>query len=102
MTRIGVGCGALLGVCLLMLFIEATSAMPRYELEPATVRKVVKNPEWGFVGCDERTLIRFDDGFTTEIGGNKGEPGEKILAHRQRGVRTIFGIFAWIATKGTE
>lgn len=94
LTRIGVGCGVLLGVCLLALFMEAMSVMPHYELEPATVRKVVKNPSWGFIGQDEMTLIRYADGFDSQIGGNRGEPGDKILAYRQRGTDTMFGILA--------
>ncbi len=83
----------ILAMALLAAFIlELFSAAPHYILEPATVRKVVKNPEWGFIGADQMTLIRFNDGFDSQIAGNRGEPGDKILAPRQHGTETIFGL----------
>jgi hypothetical protein len=82
----------LVAVCLGIAFLEAMSVHEHYELEPARVRKVVKNPSWGFIGHDEMTLVRFEDGFDTQIAGNRGEPGDKILAGRQRGTRTMLHI----------
>lgn len=94
LKRLAIGGASLLGVGLLILLMEAMSVMPRYELEPATVRKVVKNPTWGYIGQDEMTLIRFADGFDWQTAGNRGEPGDKILVYRQRGTRSMLGWFA--------
>jgi hypothetical protein len=85
--------GWLVGLALLLAFFEAASAYPHYELEPAIVRRVVPDSR-GFIGADEMTLIRFDDGYDTEIAGNRGAPGDRILAPRYRGVDTIFGWFS--------
>jgi len=83
--------GSVIGVIALVIFVDLLSVMPRYQLEPATVRKVVPDSR-GFIGYDEMTLVRFDDGFDDEVAGNRGEPGDKILAPRRRGVQTMFGI----------
>lgn len=90
---------SLLGCGVLSIIIEGISVMPHDELEPATVRKVVANPSWGFIGQDQMTLIRFTDGYDTQIGGNRGEPGDKILAYRQRGTISVFGWFSSHPTK---
>ena len=65
--------------------MDAVTLEVNYELEPATVRKVVKNPPWKYIACDEMTLVRFDDGLDVDMGGNHGEPGDRILAPRPRG-----------------
>lgn len=86
------GVGVVVVIVLWLLFMDALTVTAHYEMEPATVRKVVKNPSWRYIACDEMTLIRFDDGFDTDIGGNKGEAGDRILAPRQRGTDSMFGI----------
>lgn len=92
---IGIPVG-LLALAALLLFIEAFSISPRYELEPATIRSVGPDATGmgGFVGETERTLIRFDDGLTDYMGGRRGEPGERILAPRRRGTSSALGILA--------
>ena len=72
--------------------MEGVSLYPDYSLEPATIRKVVPDSR-GFIGADQMTLIKFEDGFTTEVSGDRGEPGEKVLAHRQIGTKSLFGVF---------
>ena len=84
----------ILGITAAVLLMELFSIHPHYENEPATVRKVLPNPRWKFIGEDEMTSVRFDDGYTTEIAGNKGEPGDRILVSRQRGTDTLLGLFA--------
>lgn len=79
-----------------VFFMEACSAMPDYRAELATVRWVEPDAKGlgGFPGESERTLVKFDDGATMYVGGRRGEPGERILVPRQRGVRTMFGILS--------
>jgi len=82
-----------------LFLTEVFSVNPVYKLYPATVRKVVKNPPWHYVGCDEMTLIRFDDGFADEMSGNRGEPGDRIMVYRQCGTSSLFGILGKEETK---
>ena len=78
---------------LMILFVlECMSTTPHYVLEKATVRKVIDDPDWGYIGTDFRTLVKFDDGFTTHVSGDRGDPGERILVHRQYGTKSLFGI----------
>lgn len=79
-------------VLFLCVTVEVCSIAPFYVSEKATVRKVVKNPKWKFIGADEMTLVRFIDGFDTEVAGNRGEPGDVILVGRQRGTQSLFGV----------
>jgi hypothetical protein len=84
----------LLVLAVLIIFIDGMCATPHYELEWATVRKVVKDGPWGYINQESKTLVRFDDGLTWETGGDRGAPGERIKVWRQRGVDTPFGILA--------
>lgn len=79
-----------------ILFIESLSMVPRYVLEAATIRSIGPDATGlgGFPGESERTLVKFDDGLTTYIGGRRGEPGERILAPRIKGTKTAFGLLA--------
>lgn len=90
---LGIPAGLLI-LAALFWFIEAGGAVPHHELEPATVLKVQADWPSGFVGQKFRTTVKFADGFVTDVGGDKGEPGDKILAYRQRGVDTPFGVLA--------
>ena len=83
---------AIIALFLCLIFMEGVTVYPDYSLEPATIRKVVPDSR-GFIGADQMTLIRFEDGFTDEIGGDRGEPGEKVLAYRQIGTKSLFGVF---------
>ncbi len=61
------------------------------EYEPAVVRKVTEGSRF-YDGDDVVTLVKFDDGVTDKVPGDRGAPGERILARRQRGAETMFGI----------
>lgn len=90
-TLLKLGAGIIIA-CVFIAMIEATSCNPYFQLEEAVVRKVVDDPPWGFIGHDKRTIVRFHDGYNTAVAGDIGEPGETVVAPRQRGVITAFGI----------
>lgn len=81
----------LAAVFILALMLEAFSLAPKYELRPATVLKVTDDQR-GFIGYDRMTIVKFEDDYVTEVAGDKGEPGDKVLVYRQNGVSSIFGI----------
>lgn len=74
-----------------LTFIEAMSICPNFELRPATVIKVVPDTR-GFIGHSTMTIVKFEDDYVTEVGGDKGNPGDKVLVHRQFGLKSVFGI----------
>lgn len=78
-------------VALVAVTLDVCTVHPHYELEPATVRKVTVNTNLGYRG-DPLTVIRFDDGFGEDIAGDRGAPGDRIMAWRQRGTRSLLGI----------
>ena len=83
--------GLLGGVMLLvLLFIEAMTTFPSYTTEPATIRKVIKDPTWG--ASDWLTLGRFKDGTPAQQRGDLGDPGETVRMIRENGTTSLFGI----------
>lgn len=84
-------CLYVLAVAAVLLMLEVLSVERYMVLEPATVRRVVPDVR-GFIGADKMTIVRFADGFDDEIAGDRGEAGDKIMAYRQRGTVTIFGV----------
>lgn len=78
----------------LITFCELTSIGLRYKLEEAIILKVVPDAKGlgGFIGEDVRTLVRFKDGLTSHLGGDRGDPGEIILAPRTDGTISMFGL----------
>jgi len=88
-------------ICLVIVFtilvatviLEPVSVHADYELQPAVVRKVVPDTH-GFIGADHMTLVRFNDGYDWQVSGDRGEPGEEILVHRQVGTKSFFGVLA--------
>ena len=78
---------------MVVFFFEVLSCSPRYELLEATIINVQADPEWGFLGEDKRTLVRFSDGLRTYAPGSLGNPGDIIKASRRVGTESLFG---WI------
>lgn len=72
---------------------DALTVHEHYELESATVLKVLPNPKWGFIAQDQMTVVKFADGYVTNVGGYRGDPGDKIKVERVRGSETVLGIF---------
>lgn len=64
-----------------------------YALADATVIKVLPNPKWGFIGVDHMTVVKFTDGMVINVGGYKGEPGDRIKVHRSVGSETPLGLW---------
>lgn len=85
---------SIFGVCLLFFILECISIAPHYEKQMAEVRSIEEDPDFGFIGEDYRTLVKFKDGHTQYIGGKRGEVGEMILVDKVVGRSTLFGIFA--------
>jgi hypothetical protein len=91
--HIGITALVTAGIAVFGFLLEAMTVMPHYVDEPATIRKVVKEgTSWGYIGTDVMTLARFDDGMHAECGGDRGEPGERVLMPRHRGTTSMFGI----------
>jgi len=83
---------ATLFVLVLIFFLfESMTMYPNYELRPATIVKVTGD-ERGFIGYDKMTIVKFEDGYVTEVGGDKGNAGDNILAYREFGTKSLFGI----------
>lgn len=80
-------------LCGLILFFDVISIMPRYEMQKATVRKVIPDTEWGYIGTDWVTLVIWGDNSRSRIGGDLGEPDERIMAPRCVGRKSVFNIF---------
>lgn len=93
---IGIVAASIVGLTLFVVFVDGMSTTPRYVLESATIHHVEPDAKGlgGFPGESERTLAKFQDGLTIYVAGRRGEPGERILLHRQRGTNTVFGLLA--------
>lgn len=91
-------------VLLLVLLLEAESIQPRYEPRQATIVSVQDDSSWGYVGEDKRTLVQWADGIREYCPGALGEQGESIMARRQCGTVSLFGLFGdmsyWRHKKG--
>lgn len=74
-----------------LTLFEAMNIYPNFELRPATVIKVVPDTR-GFIGHSTMTIVKFEDDYVTEVGGDKGNPGDKVLVDRQFGLKSAFGI----------
>lgn len=74
-----------------LYLLEALSIQPAYKYEQATILKIQPVSNWvSFDGS--RTLVRFKDGYTMSIIGERGFPGDAILAERPDGTQSAFGI----------
>jgi len=85
-------------LAVMILAWEGGSSGPHYELRPATVMKVVPDAR-GFLGADQMTIVKFEDGYVTEVPGDRGVSGDKIMADRQLGTSSMFGWLGDISHK---
>ena len=74
----------------IIFFLDLITPFPCYELQPAVIQKVKKSNR--YIGYDNVTWVKFKDGYVEDIGGDRGKPGEEILAHRKVGIQSLFGI----------
>lgn len=82
---------AIVVTAIVVLLNEVCSSSPNMELRPATILEVTED-RCGYIGYDDMTWIRYDDGMPGRMPGRCGKPGDRILAWRQFGTASWLGI----------
>ena len=91
MKILAIVAGCILGLLFFLLMLEGISVTPHYVAEPAVVLRT--GPDTcGWIGADEETVVRFNDGLTITVARWLGNAGDHVLVGRQRGTRTLFHI----------
>lgn len=86
--------GAFVALCFVFVpLFEAVSVTPVYTTQEGVILSVEEDPDWGFIGEDFRTVVKFPDKSVGKYGGDLGKEGDIVRVRVQVGDRTLFGIF---------
>lgn len=77
---------------MVLFMVETMSIDFRFEKQRCVILEVQNDPEWGFIGEDKRTLVRFADGSRGYLPGDLGAVGEEMTTGVKIGTASLFGI----------